>query len=39
MGEMFLKHKEQLEKLPLFAQQDEEVIRLDESSRREVSGA
>jgi hypothetical protein len=38
MGELFLKHKEQLDKLPLMAQKEEEVVRLEESSQKEVTG-
>jgi hypothetical protein len=39
MGEMFLKHKEQLEKLPVFAQrEEEELCKIDESCKKEVKG-
>jgi hypothetical protein len=39
MGEMFLKHKEQLEKFPVFAQrEEEELCKIDESCKKEVKG-
>lgn len=39
MGEMFLKHKEQLEKVPVLAQrEEEEMCKIDESCKKEVKG-
>ncbi|CAB3374516.1 Hypothetical predicted protein [Cloeon dipterum] len=39
MGELFLRQKEQLEKMPSLAQRDEEIVRLDESCKKEIFDA